>query len=409
MLFGGIDWSDRFLDFHLRTSDGRVLVQGQVESSVEGLTELFTALESHGPATEIGIAIETCHGAWIQPLLDRGYQIYPVNPKTVERFREALSAAGNKSDKIDRKVLAMFLVTFHQDCTPLRPDAQEIVSLRIACQDRVRMVEERSAKLSELKAILKCYYPAFLRLFANLKSKIALQFLEKFPTQKQMKDLTKRRLQNWLKRHHYSWVRRIADMVDVLKEPSLPVAEHLQQAKTPLIFYLAGSIQILNSEIAQRDKRITEHLDRLPEANWIRSLPGAGEVIAPALLACLGRDLQRFASAANARALMGTAPVTKSSGTVRVVQFRRGCWKFARRTLQLFVEQSRHQCPWARAFYIKQRNSGHDHHAALCALAHKWLKIILAMRRNGTVYNEQIFVNSQRRYLLKVPMLNKAI
>ena len=135
MLFGGIDWSDRFLDYHLRTADGRVLAQGQVESSVEGLAELFTALESQGPATEIGIAIETCHGAWIQPLLDRGYAIYPVNPKTVERFREALSAAGNKSDKIDRKVLAMFLVTFHQDCLPLRPDAPEIVSLRMACQD----------------------------------------------------------------------------------------------------------------------------------------------------------------------------------------------------------------------------------------------------------------------------------
>ena len=86
MLFGGIDWSDRLLDFHLRTADGHVLAQGQVESSIEGLTELFVALESHGPAAEIGIAIETCHGAWIQPLLDRGYQIYPVNPKMVSDF-----------------------------------------------------------------------------------------------------------------------------------------------------------------------------------------------------------------------------------------------------------------------------------------------------------------------------------
>lgn len=409
MLFGGIDWSDRLLDFHLRTADGHVLAQGQVESSVEGLTELFVALESHGPAAEIGIAIETCHGAWIQPLLDRGYQIYPVNPKMVERFREALSAAGDKSDKIDRKVLAMFLVTFHQNCIPLRPDAPEIVSLRIACQDRVRMVEERSAKLSELQAILKCYYPAFLGLFGKPKSTIALQFLEKFPTQEQMKGLTKRRLQNWLKRHHYTWSRRIDYMIDVLKQPALPVADHLQQAKAPLISYLAASIQILNSEIAKRDQWIAEHLDQLPEANWVRSLPGAGDVLAPALLACLGRDPQRFVTVAGARALMGTAPVTKASGTVRVVQFRRGCWKFARRTLQLFADQSRHQCPWAQAFYSKQRNSGHNHHAALRALAHKWLKIILAMRRDGTIYNERIFANSQRRYLLRIPVLHKAI
>jgi transposase len=248
-----------------------------------------------------------------------------------------------------------------------------------------------------------------LGLFGNLKSTIALQFLAKFPIQKQLKGLSEHRFRNWLKRHRYSWSQRIDEMIDVLKQPALPVAEHLQQVKSPLVCYLATSIQILNSEIAERDQRITEHLDQLPEANWVRSLPGAGDVLAPALLACLGRDPQRFAFVADARALMGTAPVTKASGTVRVVYFRRGCWKFARRTLQLFAEQSRRQCPWAQAFYSKQLNSGHNHHAALRALAHKWLKIILAMRRNDTVYNESIFSNSQRRYLLKIPVLNKVI
>lgn len=37
MLSVGIDWSDRSLDFHLRAGDGRVLAQGQVKPSVEGL------------------------------------------------------------------------------------------------------------------------------------------------------------------------------------------------------------------------------------------------------------------------------------------------------------------------------------------------------------------------------------
>jgi len=405
MLFVGIDWSDRVLDFHLRTSDGKVLAQGEVRPSVEGLAELFTTLERHGRPEEIGIAIETSHGAWVQALLDRGYKVYPVNPKTVERFREALSAAGDKSDKIDRKVLAMFLVTFHRDNKPLRPDAPEIISLRISCQDRLRLVEERTAKLNELGAMLKCYYPAVLGLFGDFKSYIALDFLLRFPTQDQMQALSERRFRNWLKRHHYPSVQRIDDMVDILERPALSVAEHLQKSKKSLICYLANSIKLLNAQITERDKQITEQLNELPEANWIRSLPGAGDVLAPSLLACLGRDQQRFDSAADARAFMGTAPVTKASGNYRSVHFRRGCWKFARRTLQLFADKSRHQCPWAQAFYEKQRNSGHNHHAALRALAHKWLKIILAMRRTGTRYNEQTFTNSQRRYLLKIPKL----
>jgi transposase len=409
MLFGGIDWSDRILDFHLRTADGKVLAQGEVQPNVGGLADLFTTLESHAQPDDIGIAVETSHGAWVQALLDRGYKVYPVNPKTVERFREALSAAGDKSDKIDRKVLAMFLATFHQDNQPLRPDAPEIISLRIACQDRLRLGEERTAKLNELGAILKCYYPAILGLFGDFKSYIALDFLLRFPTQDKMKALSERRFRNWLKHHHYPCPQRIDDMVDILERPVLSVAEHLQKSKKPLICYLARGIKMLNAEIAERDKQITEQLNELPEASWIRSLPGAGDVLAPSLLACLGRDQQRFASVADARALMGTAPVTKASGNYRSVHFRRGCWKFARRTLQLFADQSRHQCGWAQAFYEKQRNSGHNHHAALRALAHKWLKIILAMRRTGTRYNEQTFINSQRRYLLKIPMLTTRI
>jgi len=219
-----------------------------------------------------------------------------------------------------------------------------------------------------------------------------------------MQALSERQFRTWLKRHRYPCPQRLDDMVDRLKQPALSVAEHLQKSKKALIGYLAHSIKLLNAEITERDKQITEQINELPEANWIHSLPGAGDVLAPSLLACLGRDPQRFASVADARALMGTAPVTKASGKYRSVHFRRGCWKFARRTLQLFADHSRHQCLWAQAFYEKQRNSGHNHHAALRALAHKWLKIILAMRRTGTRYNEQTFVNSQRKYLLKSPM-----
>lgn len=49
--------------------------------------------------------------------------------------------------------------------------------------------------------------------------------------------------------------------------------------------------------------------------------------------------------------------------------------------------------------------AGHGHQAALRAVAHKWLKIILAMKRTGTPYDETVFLNSRRRYLLKTPLL----
>jgi len=403
MLLAGIDWSDQALDYHLRTADGRVLADGQVAVSPEGLAELFVSLETHAPPHQIGIAIETAQGAWMQSLLDRGYRIYPVNPKAVERFREAMSANGDKSDRIDRRVLAMFLAVFHERLRPLKPDDPEIISLRIACQDRLRLVEERTAKLNELGAILKVHYPAFGPLFGDLSSRIALQFLQQFPTQKQMRKLTERRLRSWLRRHQYSCPQRIDQMLALLKQPALPVADHLQTVKARLIQYLASSLIALKAEIAEREQQITGEFEQLPEADWIASLPGAGPNLRPALLACLGRDRDRFAAASDAQALMGTAPVTKASGRSRSVKFRRGCWKFARRTLQLFANMSRPQCGWAQEFYDKQRASGHTHHQALRALAHKWLKILLAMQRHATPYNEAVFLDSRRAHLLETP------
>lgn len=247
-------------------------------------------------------------------------------------------------------------------------------------------------------------YPAVIGLFGDLNSQIALRFLMKYPQQDQMRSLREKTFGNWLKKHHYTCPQRIGAMFQMLRKPALTVQKHLQEAKASLIQHLARTVGMLNQEINAYDQRIHELFQTLPEAQWASSLPGAGKALAPALLACLGRDPQRFDDVNAARAFMGTAPVTKASGKSRSVYFRRGCWKFARRTLQLFAETSRHQSGWAQAFYEKQRDSGHHHHEALRALAHKWVSILLAMKRTGSCYQEYIFVNSQKRYLLNKPL-----
>lgn len=401
MLFLGIDWSDASLDYFLQNRDRQKLAQGSVKPDVAGLADLFSIVEAQARPGEIGVAIETCHGAWIQAFLDRGYPVYPVNPNMADHFRKTLSANGEKTDEIDAWVLSLYLLMFLDQMRPLRPDDPEVVSLRIACEDRVRLVQERTDKINELGAILKGHYPAFWGLFGNLNSGIALDFLREFPTQGQMQALTEKKLRHWLKKAGYPCPDRIPGMVDHLKTPALRVEDHLQKAKAPLIVYLAASIETLNREIKRLDDDIDQKMQELPEAEWAKSLPGAGPVLAPALLACVGRDAKRFANVSEARALMGTAPVTKQSGKTRRVHFRFGCWKFARRTLHLFADESRRFSRWASEFYQSHRASGHGHHATLRALAHKWLKIILAMQRTGKPYDERIFINSRQKHLVK--------
>jgi transposase len=401
MLYAGIDWSDERLDFELRTREGQVLEEGHVRPTPEGMIELFGKLDRHAPAEDIGIALETVHAAWIQALLDHRYVVYPVHPAAVDHFRKARCAAGNKTDKIDRRTVAMYLATFHAQLRALRPDAPEILGLRMLCQDRVRLVEERTAKSNELTSLLKVYCPFFMGFFGQIDSHIALGFLQEFPTQNRMRALSERRLRGWLKRKGYSHPRRVDEMVVHLAAPVLRVPDEEQEIRAGRMTYLARSLIDLDAEIERVDQDITRRFDAMPESSWIRTLPGAGAVLAPCILAVIGRDPNRFRGPTEAAGLVGTAPVTISSGKETRHRFRFGCWKFARRTFVMLAEQSRQAgCAWVVDLYERQRAGNRSHHRALRVIAHKWLKIILAMKRTGACYDESIFTHSQRRYLL---------
>jgi len=57
MLYVGIDWSDQMLDFQMRNDQDEVLADGQVPTTVDGLSELFAYLETHGRPDEIGVVL----------------------------------------------------------------------------------------------------------------------------------------------------------------------------------------------------------------------------------------------------------------------------------------------------------------------------------------------------------------
>jgi hypothetical protein len=64
-------------------------------------------LKSTGAAPEAGmIAIEFPQGLVVESLMERGFQVYAINPKRLDRFRDGFSAAGAKDDSHDAEALA---------------------------------------------------------------------------------------------------------------------------------------------------------------------------------------------------------------------------------------------------------------------------------------------------------------
>ena len=73
------------------------------------------------------------------------------------------------------------------------------------------------------------------------------------------------------------------------------------------------------------------------------------------------------------------------------------CPKFFRQTFHEFAAQSIQDSFWVRAYYSMQRARGKDHHAAVRALAFKWIRIIWKCWQTRTPYNEVIYLESLRK------------
>jgi len=161
---------------------------------------------------------------------------------------------------------------------------------------------------------------------------------------------------------------------------------------------LAGQLRTLQKHLDQFRGRIQALFAQHPDHDVFGSLPGAGDKLAPRLLAELGDDRQRFDSAQALQCFVGTAPVSYQSGQIKKVCFRRACQKVFRHTVHLWADLSRVKCPWAETYYRKKRDEGQSHACALRCLGQRWLKILWKMWQTKTPYDAELHQRNQIKH-----------
>jgi hypothetical protein len=96
MWSAGIDWADQHHDVVVIDEQGKQLAKQRVPHSVEGMTALLMFLRGIGDVQEhpdhLACIIEINKGVLITVLLDAGLPVYPVNPKTLEKWRKPSGA-----------------------------------------------------------------------------------------------------------------------------------------------------------------------------------------------------------------------------------------------------------------------------------------------------------------------------
>ncbi len=111
----------------------------------------------------------------------------------------------------------------------------------------------------------------------------------------------------------------------------------------------------------------------------------------------MGTDRSRYDGAEQVQTYTGIAPVVVRSGkTTNRVQRRHACPKFLRQTFHEFARMSILHCGWARAYYEQLRHRGTKHHAAIRALAYKWIRVIYACWRDRVPYNDERYTQALR-------------
>jgi len=117
---------------------------------------------SGGEPGEIHVAIETRHGPIVEALLERGFNVYSINPKQLDRFRDRFTVAGAKDDSRDADVLADSLRTDMRAFRKLSIAEPVIVELLEWSRIDAELKVEHSRLTNRLKHQLWRYYPQML-------------------------------------------------------------------------------------------------------------------------------------------------------------------------------------------------------------------------------------------------------
>lgn len=398
----GIDWADVNHDIHITNDSAEKIDAFRVKHSLSGMeTILRHVYQLTTDKQKALFALETDKGLLVNFLLENGFTVYAINPKSVDRFRDRYDPARNKTDKFDAMLLADILRTDRHRFRAILPESDKLRELRILTRDHKSLIVSRTRLVNQLIACLKSYYPLPLDLFSDIKLGICLDFLQEFPEPGTAQKLTFDQLKTFLIQHGYNHRKRIQTVFEKLTTPQIPVEPFIIKTKSKMMSSLLTNIKAINTHITKHEKEIASILKSHPDGEIFLSLPGADIILAARILSELGDNRNRYKNYNDAQAEAGTAPVTKQSGQHKYVIFRRACKKQFRDAMQQFAFNSTRQCQWAHRYYTIQRQRGKTNSQATRALANKWLKIIYAMWQNRQPYDERIHLNMLKNHLLR--------
>src|SRR3954467_13105070 len=213
MLFVGDDWAEDHHDIEVQDEHGRRVARARLPEGIAGLSRLHELIAEHLTEADVEaetgfvahyvmIGIETDRGTWVSALVAAGYQVFPLNPVQVARYRERHGASGAKSDRGDAHVLAEIVRLDRAHHRPLAGDSPEVEGLKLVARSHQAFIWDRTRHLQRLRSALREFFPAALEAFPELTAPEALELLERAPDPARAARLSKSKITAALSRAH---------------------------------------------------------------------------------------------------------------------------------------------------------------------------------------------------------------
>jgi transposase len=397
--FVGLDWADAKHDVCVQAAGTERREFVVLEHRPEAIDAWVYTLRTRFNGQPVAVCLELNKGPIVSALRKYDFLVlFPVNPLTLAKYREAFTPSRAKDDPTDAELQVELLLKHRDKLTPLTPQSPTMRALAQLVEHRRRLVGDKVRLTNRLTSALKNYFPHVLQWFDEKDTAIFCDFLHCWPTLKAAQLARRSTLEGFFRAHHVRSADLIASRIQAIKSATaLTTDAGILTPNALLVQALVAQLRVTLQAIADFDKAIAQRAQGHPDFPLFDALPGAGAVFAPRLLVAFGEQRERYTSANDLQKYAGIAPVTERSGKKSWVPWRFQCPKFLRQTFVEWAAESIRHSFWARVYYQQQRDKGKAHQAAVRALAFKWIRILFRCWQERTPYNESVYLNALNR------------
>jgi transposase len=393
-IFVGIDWGSREHYVVVLNRDGTVVQERRVAhtaEAIDALVEWLGELADDAVGERVAVALEVPRGALVEACLERGFHVYALNPKQLDRFRDRYTVAGAKDDRRDAQVLASALRTDAPAFRRLDPEDDRVVEIR----ELSRLDDDLSIELrrlsNRLRAQVHRVMPQLLTLCPGADQAWFWTLLARATTATAAAHLPRAAVARILRQHR---IRRLTpdDVVAALRVAPVPAPRGVRRAVEAQLGVLLPRLRLAaeqQARCAARLEALLEELDQKQEHRDVailRSLPGVGRKVSATMLAEASRPLAARDYHA-LRTQAGSAPITKQSGQRRFVMMRQACNGRLRNAVHYWAQTNVLHDAVSAKLYARLRARGCSHGRALRGVADRLLALLVAMLRTQTLYD----------------------